>query len=446
MKLKNKLLIIIFMITMVLTLLSIKTLAAGFSVTSSRSIKEGETTTITITASECGGRFNISSSNPSVASVSSSSEWIEDGSKSITITGKGTGSATITVTAANVAASDASGNITGSKSCSITVSAKSNGSNTSGTTKKPTTNTQKQEEKKSNDSSLKELIISDLTLNEEFKSDLKQYSLKVPNEITELNITATANDKKATVEIDGNKELKVGENIIKIIVKAEDGTTSTYLITVNREREKLSLKTLIIKYEDENGEEKELLLNPEFNSEILEYNLNNISYLINNLKVEAIPNLEGAIVEIAGNENLTTGENKIVIKITLKAPETVEGEEQKDDEIIEYTIVFNKEPEPTLFQKIKNWFGGMAGTIKKFYNNNQTKIQLGSLAFCTIAMLGLSVYIVIDYNKYKELLEKLKQVNSRTSAYEENKPNDSKNIIEDISMNKKTKTTGRRFK
>ena len=55
------------------------------------------------------------------------------------------------------------------------------------------------------------------------------------NEIDKLDIKATANDEKATVEIIGNNELVDGENLLTIIVKSEDGKeTVTYTITVNK--------------------------------------------------------------------------------------------------------------------------------------------------------------------------------------------------------------------
>ena len=51
--------------------------------------------------------------------------------------------------------------------------------------------------------------------------------------LSELNITATANKEKATVEIIGNTNLSVGNNVITILVKESDTETATYQINVN---------------------------------------------------------------------------------------------------------------------------------------------------------------------------------------------------------------------
>lgn len=137
--------IIIFLMLSILWLLTGQSLAAGsFSVSkSSATLKEGESTTFTISTSSCEGKFTISSSNTGIAKVSSSSEWIKD-SSTITITAVKAGTAQITITASDVA--DTSEQVVeGSKSISITVKSKStsnsnsnSGSNT-GTTTKPTT-------------------------------------------------------------------------------------------------------------------------------------------------------------------------------------------------------------------------------------------------------------------------------------------------------------------
>ena len=52
---------------------------------------------------------------------------------------------------------------------------------------------------------------------------------------TDEEIEAIANDESATVEILGNEELKEGENIITIIVSANEGEEQvTYQIKANK--------------------------------------------------------------------------------------------------------------------------------------------------------------------------------------------------------------------
>jgi hypothetical protein len=62
------------------------------------------------------------------------------------------------------------------------------------------------------------------------------YSFIYGNSIESINISAIANDVKATVEGAGNKALATGVNVFTVTVIAEDGTTKlNYVITVIRE-------------------------------------------------------------------------------------------------------------------------------------------------------------------------------------------------------------------
>lgn len=335
----------------------------------------------------------------------------------------------------------------------------SNSGSSSSTNNKPTTTTTKPEEKKSNDSKLTSLSVSEGVISPEFNASVKEYTLSVPNEITAINVTAATSHSKAKYSIEGGTELQVGDNIVKVIVKAEDGTTTTYTITVNRARAELALQTLTITFTDENGVITELPLTPLFSFDVYEYTMEKLTHTIEKLNIEALANLEGATIKIEGNENLKEGENKIIITITMPAetsPET--GEVIKEEEIKTYTITVEKEAEPivvppTFWEKVKNWFAGIGGWI----GNNSSKIQTGSLMFCSVAMFALSIYLVIDYKKYKTLVAKLKQltemnstnepVSELTTIDENNNDVESTEIIqeENIEMNETKKKPGRHF-
>jgi len=72
--------------------------AANFSVSKTNvSIENGKSTTITINASTHTGRLDITSSNSNVATVDITNLWVENNSKTITISAKSTGSAKITI-------------------------------------------------------------------------------------------------------------------------------------------------------------------------------------------------------------------------------------------------------------------------------------------------------------------------------------------------------------
>ena len=83
----------------------------------------------------------------------------------------------------------------------------------------------------SKDSLLRSLTVKDYNIN--FKQDIKTYDLKVPKDVEELEITYETEDENAIVEIEGNKDLIDG-SIIKVNVKAEDGTYTRYFINIEK--------------------------------------------------------------------------------------------------------------------------------------------------------------------------------------------------------------------
>lgn len=183
--------------------------------------------------------------------------------------------------------------------------------------------TETKPEDKSNNVNLKALAIEGVELTPAFSADVTEYSVKLANyKETSVNVTAEAEDSKSTVKIEGNEEIKLGENVISVTVTSEDGTTKVYKITVtNEEKEALGLSSLTIK-----GIELKDFQPSKFNYEIEFRDLEQ-------LEIEAIANQEGATVEIIGNENLTQiGEHIVTIMVT-----SADGEE-----IATYTITATK--------------------------------------------------------------------------------------------------------
>ena len=66
-----------------------------------------------------------------------------------------------------------------------------------------------------------------------FQSNIYNYNINVSEEISKLDVYAETENEKATFVIEGNEDLKQGDNLVKIIVTAEDGvTTGEYKINV----------------------------------------------------------------------------------------------------------------------------------------------------------------------------------------------------------------------
>lgn len=86
----------------------------------------------------------------------------------------------------------------------------------------------------SSDNLIKTLTIEGYDL--DFDQNKLEYSIKVKNDVKSLNINVILNSESASYTIEGNENLKVGENTINIVVKAENENTRTYTIKVNKEK------------------------------------------------------------------------------------------------------------------------------------------------------------------------------------------------------------------
>jgi len=79
---------------------------------------------------------------------------------------------------------------------------------------------------------LSSLKVKGYKFKEEFDPSVLEYNLEVSN-IKKLDIKYILEEEESTVSIEGNKNLKIGKNVIKIIVTEKDGTVTTYKINVN---------------------------------------------------------------------------------------------------------------------------------------------------------------------------------------------------------------------
>lgn len=416
---------IIMIIIIFITLLILTTVSnAALSISTSKStVAPGESFSVTVSvSSDEAGAIYLSATNGTLsqtyidlmsqASVTVNCVAGSSGTVSISASGtvanyttetEGTQSASRSVTISQPTPTTPPSSNTGSGSNSSGSSGNNSGSSNNNT--RPTETTPRE----SSNSRLASLEITEGVISPEFNSDVTEYAISVPNDITVLNISAVAEDSAAEVEIVGNEELKIGENNIQIIVTAEDGSTTTYNILATRADEQLSLQSLSIYYIDENGQKVELKLNPTFALDVYEYNiLEKLSNTVNKLEVEAIATKENAKIEITGNNELKAGQNEISIKVTLTDEAGLE--EQKT-----YTILVEKEEEPqgalTFWEKMSRWFNGAGITISTWFSENLQKIIIGMLIVATVTFIGLTVYFVYDYKNYKKLLSKLAEYN-----------------------------------
>lgn len=289
-----------------LILLSINSFAAkgSFSVSkSSVTLTEGNKTTFNITATNCEGKFSISSSNTSVIKVSSSSVWIT-GSQSITLTAVKPGTAKITITATNVG--DTSENeVTGSKTISVTVKAKSSSTNgddktTSATTTKPTFTSKNQTVYANSEVNVRSSYNT---------SSSKLGTLQKGDSVKRTGI--------ATKSVNGILWSKVSYN-------GKTGYISSSFLTTTKPA---NTKTDEEKKDDTKKDEKSTNANlkslsvtptglsPVFANTTTEYAMT-VGSNIDEIDVKALAEDKSANVKVTGNTNLKIGTNTITIVVT----------------------------------------------------------------------------------------------------------------------------------
>ena len=86
----------------------------------------------------------------------------------------------------------------------------------------------------SSDNYIKSLTIEGYEI--DFNMYTYEYSIKVANDVKSLNMNIVLNNSNAIYYVEGNTNFKVGENTVTITVTAEDGSTKTYTIKVEKEK------------------------------------------------------------------------------------------------------------------------------------------------------------------------------------------------------------------
>lgn len=164
---------------------------------------------------------------------------------------------------------------------------------------------------KSSNNNLASININQGGLNPGFNPSTTDYNVNVDTNVSSITISATPQDSKSSISGTGTKKLNYGTNSFAIVVKAENGATKTYKITINRKDTRSSdatLKTLSV-----NGGE----LSPGFNSNTYSYNLS-VPYNISKLNINAQAN-DGKSKITINNPDLIAEETTIVtIKVTAE--------------------------------------------------------------------------------------------------------------------------------
>jgi len=200
---------------------------------SSSTVSAGDTVTVTVYVADANGAsatsdMTITYDSSKLEYVSASGTGASGGGGTVKATGsevsvkfKAVSSGDAYVKAEGAAVTAAGAHIMVSGSSSANTAADSQETSGSGTL--------------SGDNSLSSLKLSAGTLSPAFKGSITNYTASVGSDVSDITVTPVTSSSKATVEsITGNTGLKSGENVITVTVKAENGTTASYKITVTK--------------------------------------------------------------------------------------------------------------------------------------------------------------------------------------------------------------------
>ena len=227
------------------------------------------------------------------------------------------------------------------------------------------------EEETSTNKALKELVIEGYELTPKFDPETTRYSITLKDDDEkELDITATPEDEKSKVSITGNGNFENQNNIIRITVTAEDGTTRIYSISVLKENETPTIEMVKLS----NLQVANAKLNPTFDPDVTSYVIEvEDPSKITSKDIVATAEDENVEVTIAvENSSSEDGEKKITIML-----------EDKENNIITTYEIFVKKP-------VDNQLEGMVkgNTDKTIY------YILGTIIIALIILITVVIIIL----------------------------------------------------
>ena len=239
--------------------------------------------------------------------------------------------------------------------------------------------TTKTEQSKSSNNYLSGITLGTGTLSPEFYRETYEYTVEFDDtvnlyDLKEIEISATAEDSRATVKGAGTIQLNEGENNIALTVTAENGSERTYTVKVVKpaaiDQSALRLQTLVLNGINSNGEYQ--TINLDFDPETFDYNVT-VPNEITSLSINPTTENDDIIIETTGGDNLNEGDNRIVIMLTSPSDETIKTT---------YTINVNREA--ALVQEA-------AGL---------TKEQIGIIVIASVVGVILLIAIVVAIVKH----------------------------------------------
>ncbi len=193
----------------------------------------------------------------------------------------------------------------------------------------------------SKDNTLKDLTVSNATISPAFDPAVTSYTATVPYSVSKLNITAVQNDAAASIAYNNPTLAADTVTSVSVTVTAENGSTKTYTIKVQREKDPNYVASGN-NYLSEIAVE-EFRLSPVFDKEISRY-LIWLPYEVDQVVISGTAEDKNAAVEVQGGKDLIAGaDNEIKVICTAE-----NGEERIYTVIAKRAAAHDAQPtEPT---------------------------------------------------------------------------------------------------
>lgn len=239
-----------------------------------------------------------------------------------------------------------------------------------------------EEKKLNNNRNLSSLSISNGSLEPEFSSKQTEYNVTVGSEVNTLFVIAKPDNKKSTVTVTGNENLKTGQNAINIAVKSQAGEIKNYIVRVK----KMSLEEELLNQE-EKAEETEKA--EEIKEEVKIFMEDGKTYLENTNKYEMVT-LEDA-------EALPSGymETSIVIGGQKVTAYTLESD-LENDFLLMYLKHEGEEAQFYQYDRKEHTLQRYKTDITKVINENSLNSQTTTSEEYSKNLFQLTIVIAIE--------------------------------------------------
>ena len=390
--------------------------AGSFSLSkSSSSITEGKTDSFTINGSNATGRVDITSSNTSVATVSSSSQWLENNSTTVTITAKKAGTAKITVSGT---IADKDGNeATVTKTISVTVKAKSTSSSTNNNSNSNSTSNSGSTKKEPKFTSVNQTMYTTGEVNIRKSYSTSSAIIKTVEKGTKITRVGIGDNGWSKITYNGQTAY-ISSSLLTTTKPAEDkpkteepksNTTNQTTNTDVTNNEDVNNTTEPVNNEVDNSntdntnavlglsklEIAGVNFSEGFDPSIHSYTLK-LNFFVKDLNITAEANKTDAKVEIIGNENFEAGENNVTI------------------------LVSSADNKETATYQIKVTIPSEVASSPQ--NNIQFYLMCGTIILAAIVVIGIIVSIYKKKNKNEVDYKETKTDNDMIEPYTDIKP------------------------